>query len=104
MLNFEQRLLARQAEVRGWIDALSRAAVTHGVAGATGAPTDPGEWARLTELEERAIAELRSVERALNRLHLGSFGICEACGEPLSFLRLERQPWVATCEECARAS
>ena len=100
MLNFEQRLLARQAEVRGWIDALSRAAVTHGVASTKGGPTDLDEWGRLSDLEARALIERDAVNNALERLRHGSFGLCVECGEPLSFLRLESEPWAALCEEC----
>ena len=100
MLNFEQQLLARQAEVRGWIEALSRAAVSHGVAGTKGAQTDPDEWGRLGDLEARALLERDAVDRALDRLRQGSFGLCAECGEPLSFLRLESKPWADMCEEC----
>ena len=101
MLDFEQQLVLRQTQICGWINALSRAAVVHGVAGASGSLTDPQEWARLADLEERALTELRAVEQALDRLRHGSFGLCKRCGEPISFLRLEREPWVTVCAGCA---
>lgn len=100
MLDFELQLLSRRRAVRDWIDALSRAAVTHGVAGAGGEATDPGEWSRLANLEDQAVSELEAVELALDRLRRGSFGLCQQCGEPIPFPQLESQPWTATCTEC----
>ena len=75
-------------------------ALSHGVAGTKGGQTDPDEWGRLVDLEARALIERDAVDRALDRLRHGSFGLCVECGEPLSFLRLESRPWAALCEEC----
>jgi RNA polymerase-binding transcription factor DksA len=41
--------------------------------------------------------ELSNVERALRRLEDGSYGICEACGEPISDHRLEVMPGARFC-------
>ena len=51
------------------------------------------------------VAELRAalhdIERALDRLNVGDFGICERCGQPISVARLEAMPATTTCISCA---
>jgi DnaK suppressor protein len=42
-------------------------------------------------------AELAGVEHALKRLDEGTYGICEACGEPISPERLESSPAARLC-------
>jgi RNA polymerase-binding transcription factor DksA len=48
---------------------------------------------------ERVEAELADVEHALRRLDEGTYGICEACGKPISEARLEAQPAARFCLE-----
>ena len=51
------------------------------------------------------VAELRSalhdIERALERVATGSYGVCERCGKPISIARLEAMPATTTCIACA---
>ena len=49
----------------------------------------------------RAIAEMR-IERALERLDDGAYGECVTCGEDIAPARLELDPAVAVCIDCAR--
>lgn len=44
-------------------------------------------------------AKLADVERALDRLKAGSYGICEACGEPIGEPRLEAWPAARFCRD-----
>ena len=46
---------------------------------------------------EQVEAELADVERALQRLDDGSYGNCEACGEPIEEERLEALPAARFC-------
>jgi len=46
---------------------------------------------------EQVDAELADVERALRRLDDGTYGVCEACGEPISPARLESSPAARLC-------
>lgn len=46
---------------------------------------------------EQVEAELADVEHALERLETGSYGTCEACGEPIDDARLEAQPAARFC-------
>jgi DnaK suppressor protein len=51
------------------------------------------------------VTELRSsleeIERALEKLDEGTYGICERCGKPISPDRLEAMPATAFCIACA---
>ncbi|SRR5579872_7224646 len=40
------------------------------------------------------------VERALERLREGAYGICEGCGRPIPGERLKYQPAATRCVEC----
>ena len=46
---------------------------------------------------EQVEAELDDVERALHRLDDGSYGTCQACGEPIADERLEVMPATRFC-------
>jgi DnaK suppressor protein len=48
---------------------------------------------------EQVDAELRDVERALRRLEDGRYGMCEACGRPISDGRLHARPETPFCIE-----
>ncbi len=44
---------------------------------------------------------LAEVERALDKLTKGSYGICEDCGAPIAEARLEAKPAARYCIACA---
>jgi RNA polymerase-binding transcription factor DksA len=46
---------------------------------------------------EQVEAELADVDRALRRLDDGTYGTCEACGQPISDERLEAMPAARFC-------
>jgi len=46
------------------------------------------------------VAEIRDIEEALQRIPEGSYGICEECGEAISFQRLQVRPSAHRCIEC----
>jgi DnaK suppressor protein len=45
---------------------------------------------------------LQQVEKALERLDNGAYGVCEACGQPIDPARLEALPHAARCLDCQR--
>ena len=47
-------------------------------------------------------ANLREVERALERIDDGSYGTCERCGKPIGQERLEAIPWALLCIDCKK--
>ncbi len=44
--------------------------------------------------------KLKQIEAALDRLALGDFGICQACGQPVPRKRLLAIPWADRCVVC----
>lgn len=43
---------------------------------------------------------LRAIEEALARIKQGTFGVCQACKQPVSKARLEAVPWSRHCRDC----
>ena len=52
---------------------------------------------------ENAQALLAQTERALDRLRLGYYGVCDRCGDPIPSDRLEASPRVTLCVPCLSA-
>ena len=50
---------------------------------------------------EAAVQELRQVDAALQRIDLGTYGLCEVCEEPRAEKRLEVLPFATRCIKCA---
>jgi DnaK suppressor protein len=58
------------------------------------------ERARLLSVLKALRSNYRLVNRALTKMDLGTYGICERCGEPISIERLEALPWAILCIDC----
>ena len=97
-------LLAREAELRDRMrrveDDLRREV--------TPLPKDAPDAAVVMEndeilhaVDETARAELVQIERALERLEAGSFGLCQDCGKRIEVARLRVVPHAAACQHCA---
>ena len=54
---------------------------------------------QLAEVESR---ELAAVEKALERIRGGSYGVCEGCSNPIPPVRLQALPYATSCIECQR--
>jgi len=54
------------------------------------------------ETERRRKLELQRIEAALERLDTDEYGYCVACGERISVRRLELDPAVTVCIDCAK--
>ena len=61
------------------------------------------ERAELLGHIEAARHRVRLIDEALERIEEGSYGICVACGEPISEDRLEVRPLSVRCVGCAEA-
>ncbi len=48
-------------------------------------------------LRKQELAKLHQIEQALERVNNLTFGHCEDCDEPISLIRLEKQPWANLC-------
>ncbi len=53
------------------------------------------------ELKERELQRLRHIDKALDRIENGCYGICEETDEPIEVARLERMPWADLCIQAA---
>ncbi|HEX9123838.1 MAG TPA: TraR/DksA C4-type zinc finger protein [Actinomycetota bacterium] len=58
------------------------------------------ERARLLSVLKALRANYRLVNRALTKMELGTYGICERCGQPIAIERLEALPWALLCIDC----
>ena len=54
---------------------------------------------QLAEVESR---ELASIEKALEQMREGSYGICEHCKKTIPLARLDALPYATTCIDCQR--
>ncbi len=52
-------------------------------------------------LLEQKNLDLRRIEHALARLSEGTYGTCEACGQPIPTARLQLLPFATRCVSCA---
>jgi DnaK suppressor protein len=52
---------------------------------------------RIRDRERKLISKIK---KAIEKVDDGSFGICEVCGEPIEFKRLEARPVTTHCIEC----
>ncbi|MFN7134252.1 MAG: TraR/DksA family transcriptional regulator, partial [Myxococcales bacterium] len=62
-----------------------------------GTAGDPEALARLREVERR---ELHDIERALERIAVGTYGRCEACDGAIGRHRLLALPEARYCVDC----
>ena len=47
---------------------------------------------------------LEQVDKALERMGAGTYGICERCGEPIDFARLKAIPQATLCMSCQKVA
>ena len=75
--------------------------------------TDPGDVADMSVADTSADyfltlannqkRELNEIQSALDRLHQGIYGVCEACTDPIAIGRLKKLPYARLCVECQTA-
>ncbi|HLS39260.1 MAG TPA: TraR/DksA C4-type zinc finger protein [Ornithinicoccus sp.] len=61
------------------------------------------ERSQLAAVTAQTREHLAEVEAAIERVHAGTYGICEVCDQPINPLRLEARPTARTCVEHASA-
>jgi len=90
----------------GELSATKAAAVppVMGSGGPLGDPIDQAAAQAEAELQIRLHQTdgrlLRAIEEALVRIRRGTFGVCEACKQPITKARLEAVPWTRLCRDC----
>ncbi len=108
--HFRDLLLKRRAELIGDVQAMESGALRGGGSGDSGhAPmhmADAGsdtfdqEFALQLAATERELLE--EIDKSLENIKNGTFGVCEVTGKPISLPRLEAKPWAKVCIEVAR--
>src|SRR5437762_6857918 len=103
LLRLHKSLVGRRDELRkrlgGDLKDLISSAVT-GDAADLAFDTGSGEVnSQLAQLESR---ELLKIERAIQRLKQGTYGVCEGCAQKIPVARLNALPFSTTCIECQR--
>lgn len=58
------------------------------------------EMERTTSLKRNVEDLLTQVNRALHKFEHGTYGICERCGMPIEYGRLEAIPYATLCLRC----
>jgi RNA polymerase-binding transcription factor DksA len=56
-------------------------------------------WRRLV-LEKLTREQMAEVEQALHKFEVGTYGLCDICGQPIAPERLEALPWANLCFSC----
>lgn len=57
------------------------------------------DQARAAATEVKEI--LDRVDKALEKIKEGTYGVCEVCGKPIPAARLQLVPWATRCAKCA---
>ena len=111
--HFEQVLLAKRREIIGDVDHMRNEALDSNRQESSGdlsnmpihmadIGTDNYEQEFTLGLIESERKQLVAIDRALNKISEGTYGICEATGEPIILARLEAVPEARYCVEYAR--
>ncbi len=58
----------------------------------------------LASINDRGEDRLEAVDRALDKMATGRYGICEHCGKRIEEERLEAIPWATLCRRCKEES
>ncbi|MGH8998377.1 MAG: TraR/DksA family transcriptional regulator, partial [Acidimicrobiia bacterium] len=104
LLEEERQTYLRQAEE---LAAEAEALATDREAGDTQFDEESGEGDTLNVERERDLAlsasanqAVEEIDRALRRMDLGTYGVCERCGAKIPAARLEALPYAALCINC----
>lgn len=54
----------------------------------------------MLRLRDRERMLLKKIDEAIERIDIGSYGICEGCGNEIGFKRLEARPVTTYCIDC----
>ena len=58
-------------------------------------------WQTSVVLQQHVEKRIAELEDALERAEQGLYGICEDCGKPIAYERLEALPFTVYCIDCA---
>ena len=85
-------------QLRGQLQELGGVTYDENFADSGQVAAEQGENRALVNQLEETLAD---VERALQKLDEGTYGVCESCGKPIAEARLEAMPASKLCIDCA---
>jgi DnaK suppressor protein len=102
-------LRAKRAEMRSRIGEELGAKMTEDIDAVLGPALDEGDLSTLETsrdvdfgLLNMCSKTLKNINKALERLEEGTYGICEECGQQISEKRLQAMPFALYCVDCQR--
>jgi DnaK suppressor protein len=105
LLRLHKSLLARRAALRsalaGELADLRRQRTTQ-TGDSADVAFDAGSEEIASQLAEIEARELTQIDRALQRLKQGTYGVCEVCQTKIPVARLNALPYSTTCIRCQR--
>ena len=103
LLRIHRTLLARREALRSTIrEQMEGMRLGRGAADPADAASHAAHDAVNSELVDLESRELAQVERALEKIRNGTYGICEGCGKKIQLARLNALPYSTYCIECQR--
>jgi DnaK suppressor protein len=54
----------------------------------------------MLRIRDRENKLIKKIKKALDRIEIGTFGVCEKCGEEISVKRLKARPVTTLCIDC----
>jgi len=104
---YKERLLALRARLRGDVCRMSESAVS-GASRLSRMPIHAAEVAgnhfdqhMAARLLAAKAETLQQIERALEDIEDGTYGVCGECGRAIAKLRLDAVPYATECVRCA---
>jgi len=103
LLRLHKNLTARRDELRKRLGGDLKELKTGDIVGdAADAAFDAGSGEVNSQLAQLESRELIKIERAIQRLKQGTYGVCEGCSKKIPVSRLNALPFSTTCIECQR--
>ena len=106
LLRLHKSLLSRRASIRkklaDELDGLRNLKSSDATGDSADVAFESGSEEMASQLAELDARELHQIERALQRLKQGTYGLCEACGCKIPVGRLNALPYTTLCIACQR--
>ncbi len=98
---FRQRLKTRQDELERRVANITRDVTQKASADWSEQAQERENDEVLDALGNEAVAELRLIQKALERIEEGDYEVCTGCGSEIPMARLEIMPYTDLCVKCA---
>jgi DnaK suppressor protein len=106
LLRLHKSLTARRSELRRRLGGDLEDLRNYNAADQTGDSADlafdAGSEEIASQLAQLESRELGQIERALQRMKQGTYGVCEGCQIKIPVARLNALPYITTCIKCQR--